>query len=56
MVVSLRYNQNGIVKNSILGDGCVVDGVVVNSIIGCGVTIERQASIENSVTPICFKR
>lgn len=41
-----NYNN---AKNSLIGDGCVIDGEVENSILFPAVTVRKQATIRNSI-------
>ncbi len=44
-----RYGTKAEVKNSIIGDGCVINGTVKNSILFRGVTVEKDAVVENCI-------
>lgn len=44
-----RYGIGSEVKNSLIGDGCVIDGVVKNSILSRGVKVEKGAVVENCI-------
>lgn len=44
-----RYGTHAVVKNSTIGDGCIIDGTVKNSIIFRGVKVEKGAVVENSI-------
>lgn len=44
-----RYGINAVVKNSLIGNGCVIDGVVKNSILARGVKVEKGAVVENCI-------
>ncbi len=44
-----RIEDDAIVKNSLIADGCVIEGTVKNSILFRGVKVEKGAVIENSV-------
>ena len=44
-----RYGTKSDVKNSIIGDGCVINGTVKNSILFRGVKVEKGAVIENCI-------
>lgn len=44
-----RYGIDSNVKNSLIGDGCVIDGVVINSILSRGVKVEKGAVVENCI-------
>ncbi len=52
-----RYGIDADVKNSLIGDGCVIDGTVKNSILARGVKVEKGAVVENCIlmqeTKIC---
>ncbi len=47
--VPTMYGKNSNVKNSILGDGSVIDGVVENSVIFREVKIGKGAVVKNSI-------
>ena len=44
-----RYGTKAVVKNSIIADGCVINGTVKNSVLFRGVTVERDAVVENCI-------
>lgn len=44
-----KYCDNSKVKNSIIGDGCIIEGLVENSIISRGVLVNKGAEIKNSI-------
>lgn len=44
-----KYTPTTIVKNSLIGSGCIVKGTVINSIIARGVVIEEGAVVKNSI-------
>ena len=44
-----RYGTKANVKNSIIADGCVINGTVKNSILFRGVTVEKDAVVENCI-------
>ena len=44
-----RYGTRSVVKNSIVGDGCVIDGTVKNSILFRGVHVGKGAVVENCI-------
>lgn len=44
-----RYGIDANVKNSLIGNGCVIDGVVKNSILARGVKVEKGAVVENCI-------
>ena len=44
-----RYGTKAVVKNSFIGDGCVINGTVKNCIVFRGVTVEKGAVVENSI-------
>lgn len=43
------YEDDAIVKNSLIADGCEIDGTVENSILFRGVKVEKGAVIKNSI-------
>jgi glucose-1-phosphate adenylyltransferase len=43
------YEDNAIVRNSLIADGCQIDGTVENSILFRGVKVEKGAVIKNSI-------
>lgn len=43
------YGQDGVVKNSLIADGCVINGTVENSILFRNVRIEEGAIVRNSI-------
>lgn len=44
-----KYGDEAIVKNSIVGSGCIIDGTVENSVIFRGVYVAKDAVIKNSI-------
>jgi glucose-1-phosphate adenylyltransferase len=44
-----KYFNTSVVKNSLIGSGCIVKGTVINSVIARGVTVEEGAVIKNSI-------
>lgn len=44
-----RYGTKALVKNSLIGDDCVIDGTVKNSILFRGVKVEKGAVVENCI-------
>lgn len=44
-----RYGINAKVKNSIVGDGCVIEGTVINSVLFRGVKIGKGTTVENCI-------
>ncbi len=44
-----RYGIGADVKNSVLGDGCIIEGTVKNSILSRGVKVEKGAVVENCI-------
>ncbi|WP_307341805.1 sugar phosphate nucleotidyltransferase [Metabacillus malikii] len=44
-----KYGNQAVVKNSLIGNGCIIEGVVENSIIFRGVHIGKDTVIKNSV-------
>ena len=46
---SPKISQQGSVKHSLIGPGCVIKGEVENSILSPGVRVEEQAAVRNSV-------
>ncbi len=44
-----RYGIDANVKNSLIGDGCVIEGTVKNSILARGVIVEKGAVVENCI-------
>ena len=46
---SPKISQQGSVKHSLIGPGCVIGGKVENSILSPGVIVEEQAVVRNSV-------
>lgn len=43
------YEENAVVKNSLIADGCQIDGTVENSILFRGVVVSKGAVIKNSI-------
>ena len=44
-----KYNEEAIVRNAIIADGCIIEGLVENSILFRGVNVQRGAVINNSI-------
>ena len=44
-----KYNDEAVVKNSIVADGCIIEGHAENSILFRGVKVKRGAVIKNSI-------
>lgn len=44
-----RYGTKADVRNCIIADGCVINGTVKNSILFRGVTVEKDAVVENCI-------
>lgn len=44
-----RYGIGAEVKNSIVGDGCVIEGKVINSVLFRGVKVGKGTTVENCV-------
>ncbi|KNY28708.1 glucose-1-phosphate adenylyltransferase subunit GlgD [Pseudobacteroides cellulosolvens] len=44
-----KYNDEAEVRNSIIGDGCIIEGTVENSVLFRGVTVKKGACIKNSI-------
>ncbi len=44
-----RYGTKSSVKNCLIADGCVINGTVKNSIVFRGVTVEKDAVVENCI-------
>jgi glucose-1-phosphate adenylyltransferase len=44
-----RYMKTGVIKNSMIANGCIIEGYVENSIIFRGVKIEKGAVVKNSI-------
>ena len=44
-----RYGTKAVVKNSLIADGCVINGTVKNSVLFRGVTVEKDAVVENCI-------
>ena len=44
-----KINPGGVVKNSMITDGCIIDGEVDHSILFSGVTVEKGAVVEDAV-------
>lgn len=47
--VPTRYGEHAVVKNSLLGDGSVINGIVENSILFRDVVVEEGAIVRNSI-------
>ena len=44
-----KYNDEAEVRNSLLGDGCIIEGTVENSVLFRGVVIGKDAVVRNSI-------
>lgn len=44
-----KYGTKADVKNSLIGDGCIINGTVKNSILFRGVKVEKGAVVENCI-------
>ena len=44
-----KYNEEAVVRNSIIGDGCIIEGTVENSVLFRGVTVKRGAVVKDSI-------
>lgn len=44
-----KYGNDGLVKNSLIADGCIIDGTVENSILFRGVKIGKNTIVKNSI-------
>ncbi len=44
-----KYGQSAVVKNSLIGSGCIIEGEVENSILFRGVYVGKGAKIKNSI-------
>ena len=44
-----KYGQSAVVKNSLIGSGCIIEGEVENSILFRGVYVGTGAKIKNSI-------
>jgi len=44
-----KYNDEAEVRNSIVGDGCIIEGTVENSVLFRGVTIKKGCVIRDSI-------
>jgi glucose-1-phosphate adenylyltransferase len=44
-----KYNEEAVVKNSIIADGCIIEGEVYNSVLSRGVKVHRGSIIRNSI-------
>ena len=44
-----KYNEEAIVRNAIVADGCIIEGTVENSILFRGVKVRKGAVIRNSI-------
>lgn len=44
-----KYFDESNVKNSIIGDGCIIEGIVENSILSRGVIVHKGAHLKNSI-------
>lgn len=47
--VPATYGAEGVVKNSLIADGCVIDGDVEDSILFRGVIVEKGATVKNCI-------
>ena len=47
--VPAKYNHEAEVKNSIVGDGCIIEGTIENSVIFRGVTVKKGAVVKDSI-------
>jgi glucose-1-phosphate adenylyltransferase len=44
-----KYGSKASVKNSLIGDGCIIDGIVENSVLFRGVKVGAGAVVKNSI-------
>jgi glucose-1-phosphate adenylyltransferase len=44
-----KYGSKAAVKNSLIGDGCIIDGIVENSVLFRGVKVGAGAVVKNSI-------
>jgi glucose-1-phosphate adenylyltransferase len=44
-----KYGETAIVKNSLIGDGCIIEGTVENSVLFRGVKVGAGAIVKNSI-------
>lgn len=44
----VKYQQNAVIKNSMISSGSIIDGTVINSIIARDVVVKKGAVIKNS--------
>jgi len=44
-----KYNEEAEVRNSILGDGCIIEGTVDSSVLFRGVTVQKGAIVRDSI-------
>ena len=44
-----KYEDNAIVENSLIADGCIIEGTVKNSILFRGVKVGKGTVVENSI-------
>lgn len=44
-----KYNDESIVKNSVIADGCIIEGRVENSVVFRGVNVKRGAYIKDCI-------
>ncbi len=44
-----KYNEEAIVKESIVADGCIIEGEVYNSVLSRGVVVRKGAVVRNSI-------
>ncbi len=44
-----RISSSAVVKNSVIGPGCIVEGTVENSVLCPGVSVDYRASVKRSV-------
>jgi glucose-1-phosphate adenylyltransferase len=44
-----KYNEEAVVHNSIIADGCIIEGEVENCILFRGVRVKKGAHLKNSL-------
>ncbi len=44
-----KYNEEAMVKSSVVADGCIIEGEVYNSVLSRGVVVRKGASVKNSI-------
>jgi glucose-1-phosphate adenylyltransferase len=44
-----KYNEEAVVRNSIIADGCIIEGTVENSVLFRGVTIKKGSVVKDSI-------